>query len=69
MVIDSDDGDSDDDSDDDDDDDDCQFVKRPNIHGKAMLIVHTGVVSLPDEQRKTNTEKKSDRWKMVQSLM
>ena len=69
MVIDSDDGDSDDDSDDDDDDDDCQFVKRPNIHGKAMLIAHTGVVSLPDEQRKTNTEKKSDRWKMVQSLM
>ena len=40
----------------DDDDDDCQLVDRPNIHGKAMLVAHTGPVSLPnDKQRRKKT--------------
>ena len=63
-----DDGDDDDDDDDNDDDDECQFVECSNIHGNAMLVAHTGAVSLPDDkQRKTQTEKKTTRWIKVQS--
>ena len=40
-----------------DDDDDCQLVEHLNILRKAMLVMHTGTVSLPDgKQWKTQTE-------------
>ena len=40
------------------------------IHGKAMLVALTATVSLPeDKQRKTQTETKTKRWMMVQSLV
>ena len=55
---------------DDHDDDNCQFVEHPNIRGKALLVVNTGAVSLPDDrQRKTQTENKMRKWMMVQSLV
>ena len=58
-------------SDDDGDvDDDHQSVECQHIHGKAMLVVHTGAVSLPnDKQRGIRTEKKTKRWLMMQSLV
>ena len=33
--------------------DDCPFVEHPYIHGKAMLIGHTGAVSWPDNKQLT----------------
>ena len=32
-------------------DDDCQFVEHPNNYQKAMLVVHTRAVSLPDDKQ------------------
>ena len=40
------------------DDDDCQFVEHPNIHGKAMLVAHTGEVSLPDDKQQKTQRKR-----------
>ena len=52
----------DDDNDDgDDDDDDCQFVERPNIHGKAIPVAHTGVVFLPDDRQIKHRQKKKTK--------
>ena len=54
----------------DDDDDDCQFVECLNIYGKAMFMIHTRAVSLPDvKKQKTQTEEKTKRWTVVQSLV
>ena len=40
-------------------DDDCPFVEQSNVHGRAMLVAHTGAVSLPgDKQWKTQTKEK-----------
>ena len=49
-----------DDNNDDDDDNDCQFVDCPNIHEKAMLVAHTGAVSLPDDKQQKNTDREND---------
>ena len=58
----ADDGD-DDDGDDDDDDDDCQFVEHPNIHGKAMLMAHSGAVMFqfpgPNQDSGSNKSKQN----------
>ena len=46
------------------DDDDCQFLEHSNTHGKAMLMAHTGVVSLPDDKQEHKQRKKrrKDGW-------
>lgn len=44
-----------------DDDDDCELVSALNIHGMAMFVSQTGVVSLPNNETRAQTKQQQQQ--------